>query len=129
MKTTLFLATTALAFSVMAVQAGDAAKGKALYGTNCAMCHQATGAGIPGAFPPLAASDYLMEDKARAISAPVKGLSEKITVNGTDYKSAMPAMAHLSDDDVADIMTYVLSAWGNEGEDVTAAEVAAVRAE
>lgn len=126
MKTILFLATTAMAFSSLAVQAGDAGKGEKLYGTHCVACHQATGAGIPGAFPPLAGSDYLA-DKTAAITVPVKGLSGKVTVNGTEYNSAMPPLGHLPDEDIADIMTYVMNAWGNSGGDVTAAEVAAVR--
>ena len=126
MKTVLFLAATTLAVSSVVVQAGDAAKGEKLYGTHCVACHQATGKGIPGAFPPLAGSDYLA-DKTAAISMPVKGLSGKITVNGTDYNSAMPSFGHLPDEDIADIMTYVMGAWGNAGGDVTAEEVAAVR--
>lgn len=105
----LLLVTTALAFSSVAVQAGDAGKGEKLYGTHCVACHQATGAGIPGAFPPLADSDYLA-DKTLALTAPVKGLQGKITVNGVDYNSAMPAFGHLPDEDIADIMTYVFGA-------------------
>lgn len=122
----LLLVTTALAFSSVAVQAGDAGKGEKLYGTHCVACHQATGAGIPGAFPPLADSDYLA-DKTLALTAPVKGLQGKITVNGVDYNSAMPAFGLLPDEDIADIMTYVFGAWGNTGGDVSAEDITAVR--
>ncbi|MFW5451389.1 MAG: c-type cytochrome [Methylophagaceae bacterium] len=127
MKATLFLSAALVVATSPIVHAGDIENGKKLYGTNCVACHQATGQGIPGAFPPLAGSDYLA-DKQKAISAPVNGLQGKITVNGTDYNSAMPAFGHISDQDIADIMTYVMNSWGNEGGDVTADEVAQARA-
>src|SRR5690606_12222245 len=78
------------------------AAGKRLYATNSAAWHQIDGQGIVGAFPPLANSDYLNEDKTRAIKAVVNGLSGKITVNGKTYNSVMPAM-QLSNDEVANV--------------------------
>lgn len=128
MNIKLFLSAAILVGSSQAVYAGDMDNGKKLYAANCAACHQAMGQGIPGAFPPLAGSDYLMADKQRAISIPVKGLQGKVTVNGTDYNSAMPSFGHLSDQKIADIMSYVMNSWGNEGESVTAEEVAQARA-
>jgi len=102
-------------------------KGKKLYKAHCVACHQAKGQGIPGAFPPLAGSDYLMADKSRAINIPLKGLSGAITVNGQNYNSTMPSFAHLQDQDVAALMTYVMNAWGNEAAEITAEEVQALR--
>ena len=67
--------------------------GEAVYGKVCAACHQANGQGLPGAFPPLKDSDYLQADLDRAVTALVKGLTGKITVNGVDYNGAMPPMA------------------------------------
>jgi nitrite reductase (NO-forming) len=103
------------------------AVGKKVYETNCAACHQPNGEGIPRAFPPLAKSDWLNADKKRAISAVVHGLEGKIIVNGQEYESVMPAWS-LSDEDVANVLTYVYNTWGNSGQEVTPAEVKAVKA-
>lgn len=102
-------------------------KGKKLYKAHCLACHQSKGQGIPGAFPPLADSDYLMADMQRAISIPLKGLTGKITVNGQDYNSTMPSFAHLQDQDIAAVMTYVTNAWGNEGAEISSDEVKQAR--
>ncbi len=103
-------------------------RGANVYAANCLACHQSEGQGIPAAFPPLAGSDYLNEDKERAIRAVIHGLTGEITVNGERYNSVMPAMA-LGDEDVANVLTYVYSQWDNNGSVVTPAEVAKVRAE
>lgn len=101
-------------------------RGKFVYDNNCAACHQPTGVGIPKAFPPLAKSDYLAEDSNRAINAVIHGLNGKITVNGEVYDSVMPAVA-LDDERVANVVTYVLNSWGNNGGEVTPAQVKAAR--
>lgn len=102
-------------------------QGKVLYTTVCAACHQPEGQGIPRAFPPLAKSDYLNADPARAISTVIHGLSGKVTVNGEVYESIMPQLA-LNDEQIASVLTYVYSAWENNGTEVTPAMVAEVRA-
>ena len=81
-----------------------------------------------GTFPPLAKSDYLMADKSRAIETVLNGLTGPIQVNGQRYNGVMPPMGHLKDDEIADILTYVRHSWGNEGDAVSTADVAAVRA-
>jgi nitrite reductase (NO-forming) len=101
--------------------------GRRVFTQNCAACHQADGRGIPGAFPPLARSDYLNADPRRAIAVVLRGLGGPITVNGAVYNSVMPAL-HVSDDDVANVLTYVFSQWGNSGAVVTPDQVRAVRA-
>ena len=101
--------------------------GEALFAGTCSTCHQTNGAGLPGVFPPLAKSDYLAADTKRAIGVVLHGLSGKVAVNGQEYNSMMPPMNQLNDDEVANIMTYVLNSWGNPGGRVTAAEVAQVR--
>jgi nitrite reductase (NO-forming) len=102
--------------------------GEVLFKGTCSACHQDTGAGLPGVFPPLAKSDYLLADRKRAIAVVLNGLSGPVTVNGTAYNSVMPPMSQLNDDEVANILTYALNSWGNDGGVVTGAEVAAVRA-
>jgi nitrite reductase (NO-forming) len=93
----------------------------------CAACHQPGGTGVAGVFPPLAGSDFLNADKTRAIGVVVQGLSGEITVNGKTYNSQMPS-PDLSDEDIANALTFVYSSWGNAGHEVKPSEVAAVRA-
>ena len=69
----------------------------------------------------------IKSDPKRIVSIMLHGLSGKITVNGKDYDSVMPPMSQLSDDEVANIGTFVLNSWGNPGGRITAAEAAAVR--
>lgn len=97
--------------------------GKRVYEANCQACHQANGEGIPHAFPPLANSDYLNKNPQLGIDAIVKGLSGPIKVNGVDYDGVMPAM-RLNDNDIANVLTYVLNSWGNKGGKITAEAVA-----
>lgn len=104
----------------------DVNKGKGVYGKTCIACHQATGAGVPGAFPPLAKSDYLNADVNRAIKQVIKGSNIPMTVNGKKYTTAMPPQA-LSDQQIADVLTYVYASWGNSKKVVTIAMVKAQR--
>lgn len=105
------------------------AAGEALFVTNCSACHQTTGLGLPGAFPPLANSDSFAGlkpvDAAKNI---LKGKTGVFVANGVEYNSIMPAMSQLSDEDVAAVVTYVFNSWGNQGGSLTAEEAAAVRA-
>jgi nitrite reductase (NO-forming)/hydroxylamine reductase len=102
--------------------------GKSAYDIACAACHQSDGKGLSGAFPPLAGSDYLRADRNRAIKIVLQGLQGKITVNGKAFDSVMPPMPQLSNQEIADILTYVFGNWGNPGGSVSASQVAAVRA-
>jgi nitrite reductase (NO-forming) len=104
------------------------AAGATLYKTYCMGCHEAEGQGMPGTFPPLAKSDYLMADKTRSIEIALNGHSGPIKVNDQDYNGVMPPMGHAKDDEIANILTYVRNSWGNEGDAVSVAEVTSVRA-
>lgn len=92
--------------------------GKEIFGTTCFACHQSEGQGIPSTFPPLAKSDYLNADAKRAIKTILHGLSGEITVNGKKYNNVMPSQ-NLSDDEIANVMTYIYNSWGNNKTDVT----------
>ena len=105
------------------------AAGEAVYLANCAACHQPTGQGLPGAFPPLAQSDFLQGNRKEVMQAALFGLSGPITVNGQEYNGVMPSMGYLTDEDLAAALTYVFSAWGNSGSAVSVEEVAALREE
>lgn len=107
-----------------------AQNGAQLY-QRCATCHQATGAGMPGAFPPLAGSEWVTGKPDAAIRILLHGVQGEITVKGAKYNSMMPAYGtgqEMSDAEVAAVLTYVRSSWGNKAAPVTAAQVAAVRA-
>lgn len=101
--------------------------GKSVYQTTCQACHQANGEGMPNVFPPLAKSDFLNKDKERAIDAVVHGLQGEITVNGKKYNGVMPPQ-NLNNKQIAAVLTYVYSQWGNSGKTVTEEEVEKVRA-
>jgi nitrite reductase (NO-forming) len=103
------------------------AAGRTLYAGTCSVCHQTNGQGLPGVFPPLAKSDYLMADKRRSVEVILNGMTGPVKVNGVDYNSVMPPMSQLNDDEVAYILTYVRNTWGNKGDAVTPAEVTQVR--
>ena len=96
--------------------------GKRVYEANCQACHQAGGEGIPGAFPPLAQSDYLNADPMRGVSAIVNGLTGPITVNGKTFNGVMPAM-RLTDAEIANVITFILNNWGNKGGAISAESV------
>jgi nitrite reductase (NO-forming) len=100
--------------------------GKRTYDQNCLACHQPNGEGIPGAFPPLAGSDYLLAKPERAIDVLLNGLSGKISVKGKQYNGVMPAV-QLSDESVANVLTYILNAWDNNGGEITPKQVASKR--
>ena len=102
--------------------------GEALFAGTCSVCHQANGAGLAGVFPPLAKSDFLAADTGRAIDAVLRGLTGKLKVNGVDYDSVMPPMNQLNDDEVANILTYVLNSWGNPGGRISTDDVKKQRA-
>jgi nitrite reductase (NO-forming) len=108
-------------------KAGRVKAGEGVFVNNCQACHQANGAGVADAFPPLAKSDYLNADKVRAIKTVTGGLDGKLTVNGKSYNGVMPAW-DLPDEDIANVMTYIYGNWGNSGIEVRPAEVQANRA-
>ncbi|WP_051315723.1 copper-containing nitrite reductase [Arenibacter certesii] len=102
--------------------------GKATYMQTCFACHLGEGQGIAEAFPPLANSDYLNDDVDRAIDIVLYGLTGEITVNGKNYNSVMTAQT-LSDEEVANVLTYVYNSWGNSKKEVTPAMVKSRRNE
>ena len=100
--------------------------GKQVYMKTCFACHQAEGQGIPNAFPPLAKSDYLNADVDRAIRIVLQGKTGEITVNGKKYNSIMTKQT-LTDEETADVMTYIYNSWGNKKTNVSVNKVQSVR--
>ncbi len=89
-------------------------QGRDLYKANCVSCHQANGKGVKKLIPPLAGSLYLKENQKLVVELIKNGSKEAITVNGISYSPTMPAHAHLTHLEIAEIMTYINNSWGNE---------------
>jgi len=103
--------------------------GKSVYATTCAACHQATGEGVSGVFPPLAGSEWVNGDEAKVVRILLHGVTGPIEVAGETFNGMMPPWGPtMKDADIAAVLTYVRSAWGNKSTPITAASVAKVRA-
>jgi mono/diheme cytochrome c family protein len=103
--------------------------GKQVFSTTCAACHQATGEGVPGVYPPLAGSEWVNGEDAKVIRILLHGVTGPIEVAGETFNSMMPPWGGtLKDADIAAVLTYVRSQWGNKGAPITAAKVASIRA-
>jgi nitrite reductase (NO-forming)/hydroxylamine reductase len=96
---------------------------QAIYQANCGACHQPNGQGLQSAFPPLAGNERVVNDPDRVIESVLNGLTGEIVVDGVTYNGVMPPMQHLSDREIAQAVNYVMTAWGNDGEQVTIEQV------
>ncbi len=104
--------------------------GKKIFVTNCATCHQPTGLGVPGQYPPLAGSEWAQGPEERVIRIVLHGLNGPITVEGKEFNNVMaPLGAVLKDEQIANALSYVRSEWGNTAPEVQPETVAKVRAE
>ena len=102
-------------------------RGQVLYDDFCVTCHLPDGKGVHKVFPPLAGADYLLRKRTESIKAVKYGQQGAITVNGTVYNSVMAPLG-LTDEEVADVMNYILNSWGNSSEKrVTPEEVAQLK--
>jgi len=101
--------------------------GLEIYKQQCAMCHGADGMGMPGIYPPLAASDYLVKNREKSLRAPMEGLVGEIVVNGTHYNGGMPPVL-LNDEELTAVFGYIFSSWDNKGEGPDLEEIKATRA-
>lgn len=109
--------------------AGEHVDGAAVFSGHCAACHQGTGLGLPGVFPPLAGSEYVNGDPARLARLVLRGLTGPVTVAGAQFNGAMPAWAdQLKDAEIAAVLTYVRSHFGNSTGPVAADVVTDARA-
>ena len=93
--------------------AGAGADGKQVYAGNCVACHQATGKGLPGVFPPLAGSEWVQGDERVLANILLHGIDGEITVAGSTFKGSMPAFKQLGDAELAAVASYVRSQWAN----------------
>ncbi len=102
-------------------------RGKAVYDAVCAACHMPDGTGVPRLNPPLAGSKTLKGPKERSIDIALNGLSG-VEINGDRYDNVMASHADLTDQQIADVLTYTRNSFGNKASLVSAAEVAKLRA-
>lgn len=102
--------------------------GADIFAKYCATCHQADGAGVEGAFPPLRQTEWTEGDKGRLVRLVLYGMQGPIEIGGTDYNNVMTPHGFLTDEQVAAVLTFVRSNFGNDADAVTADEVARVRA-
>lgn len=113
----------------------SADRGKMVYMQTCMACHQMTGMGVPGAFPPLAKTEYAAGDKRRVVAIVLKGIAGAITIDGKVYATGMPqpdiTFPILKDDkNIADVLNYVRTNFGNDvKEAITPEYVASIRKE
>ena len=107
---------------------GAKVDGAVVFAAACVACHQGNGAGLPGVFPPLAGSEWVVGKETTIAAIVLQGIAGPITVKGSNYAGAMPAFKdQLSDDQLAAALTHVRSQWGNAGSPISAATVATVR--
>lgn len=101
--------------------------GKQLYGGKCAACHQGTGLGVAGVFPPLAGAEWVLGDEKILSNILLHGINGEMVVKGNTYKGAMPAWGTLSDDELAAVLTYIRSDWGNAAPPIKAETIKSQR--
>ncbi|MBR8534239.1 cytochrome c [Carboxylicivirga sediminis] len=101
--------------------------GEIQYKRHCLSCHQKNAGGIPGMYPPLADNKVVSGEKEPLINIVLHGLSGEIEVNGEKYNGVMASYKNLSDKDIADVLNYLRSGFGNSGEAITPAEVKSLR--
>lgn len=107
--------------------------GKRVFTANCAACHQPTGLGVPGAFPPLAGSEWVesadWHGDNHLVRVVLHGLQGPVEVKGATFNGVMPPWQQLKDEEIAAVLTYVRNEWGNSAPPITPEQVAKIRAE
>jgi mono/diheme cytochrome c family protein len=118
-----------IAFIAVSAQQQPTSKqrGAVLYKKYCLTCHQANGTGVPRMNPPLIKTSYVTGDKIKLIKWVLQGSSEKVPIDGEYYNNNMPAQNYLSDQQVADVLTYIRGSFGNKSSAVLSPEVKQVR--
>jgi mono/diheme cytochrome c family protein len=119
--------TTSSSASKSSVQA-SVTRGNTVYATFCLSCHQADGSGVPNMNPPVIKNNWVLGSKTVLIQQILKGSNGKVEIDGEKFHNTMPAQAQLTDQQIADVLTFVRNSFGNKASVVTPAEVKTVRA-
>lgn len=102
-------------------------RGQKVFETTCIVCHQKNGGGVPRMYPTLVKTSFVLGDKSQLAQIVLKGLNQPIEVKGEKYNNVMPAFAQLTDEQIADVLTYVRNSFGNKASAVSPALVKAER--
>lgn len=103
-------------------------RGKEVYTNVCLACHQADGSGVPNLNPPLIKTPWVLGGKPALVEMVLKGSQGKIEIDGDKFHNTMPSLSYLTDQQIADVLTFVRNSFGNKASLVTPAEVKTVRA-
>ena len=118
----------ATASAAAANNPASASDGGAIYLANCSSCHQSDGAGIPGAFPPLAKNPTVTGNPVAVIAIVKDGLEGRLVVNGQAYSGIMPAWKNLlTDEQIADVISYIRTSWKNTAAPVSVSDVSSLK--
>jgi mono/diheme cytochrome c family protein len=102
--------------------------GKQVYDLYCLACHQQDGNGVPKMNPPLVKTTFVLGDKKKLVQIVLKGMDEQVEINGQAYSNVMASHIFLTDQEIADVLSFVRNSFGNKASVVTAAEVKKIRA-
>ena len=117
-----------VAFNASPVDKATMARGKKVYTQYCATCHQLDGGGVPGLNPPLEKTPYVLGTKTKLIRIVLKGMNTHEEIDGETYSNTMAPHNHLTDQQIADVLTYVRNSFGNKAIPITPGDVKYVRA-
>jgi mono/diheme cytochrome c family protein len=109
-----------------AISSASMKRGKAVYNTYCVACHQTDGGGVPNMNPTIVKTSYVLGPKSQLINIILKGM-QGVDIDGESYSNVMPSHSFLTNQQIADVLTYVRSNFGNKASGVSVVEVAAVR--
>lgn len=129
MKRLILLSVLLLATAGVQAQTASLDRGKVVFETYCLVCHQADGSGVPGMNPPLIKTKWVLGEKLPLINILLKGMDEEIEIDGEFYNNVMPPHDHLSDQEIADVLTYIRNSFGNKASTITLDEVKKARAQ
>lgn len=109
---------------------GSVQRGQKIYEMTCLSCHQVDAGGVPGMTPPLQKSSYVQGPSVKLIGIVLNGLNDGVEIEGETYTNPMPPFSSvLKDQDIADVLTYLRSHFGNKAEPITVTQVTRIRQE
>jgi mono/diheme cytochrome c family protein len=103
-------------------------RGQSVYAKYCLTCHQVDGSGVQDMNPPLTRTKWTLGSKTVMIQQVLKGSSGKVEIDGDTFRNTMPPLKTLTDQQIADVLTYVRNSFGNKASTVTPADVKTIRA-
>jgi mono/diheme cytochrome c family protein len=103
-------------------------RGKKIYVKYCVSCHQVDGGGVPGLNPPLLQTPHVLGSKTKLIRIVLKGMNTHEEIDGEIYSNTMAPHNHLTDEQIADVLTYIRNSFGNKAVLITPGDVKYVRA-